>query len=84
MAVNFIYNEQLSGVVNGTNTVFTSNSQIDEVESIRIGGAEYTNFSFVGNTITLGEAPTVSLGSPYMDYFVAGVTPVPSTSTKTF
>lgn len=83
-AINFIYNEQLTWVVDGVNTVFTSANDIDEVESIRIGWAEYTNFSFTGNTVTFAFAPTTALGSPYMDYFVAWITPTPSASQKTF
>lgn len=84
MAISFIYNEQLTGTVNGVNTVFTSANTIDEIESMRLWGAEYSGFSFTGNTVTLTDAPTVGLGSPYIDYFIEAATPTPSSSTVTF
>lgn len=36
MAISFIYNEQLTGTVNGVNTVFTAANAIDEIESMRL------------------------------------------------
>lgn len=84
MAISFIYNETLTWTVDGVNKVFTSLQQIDQVESIRIWGAEYSDFSFSGNTVTLSDAPTVVLGPPEMDYFVAWVTPVTPSWTHTF
>lgn len=80
----FIYNETLSGVVNGINTVFTALNTIESIEDLRLGGVDYTNFSFVGNTVTLADAPTVSTGSPTIDYFVASIVPSSVTGSTTF
>lgn len=81
--INFIYNETLSGVVDGVNKVFTSLREVDAVESLRLGGVEYTGFSYSGNVFTLTDAPTVALGSPQLDYFYLSVASS-TTSDKTF
>lgn len=78
--VNFIYNETLSWTVNGVNLVFTSAYQIDKIESLRVGGVEYTNFTFSWNVITLVDAPTTTLGSPTLDYFIVDSGNVPSST----
>lgn len=63
--------------------MFTCVNIISSVESLRLGGAEYTDFTFVGNTVTLVDAPTISLGAPRMDYFISSDIVVP-TATTTF
>jgi len=70
---NFIYNETLSGVVDGTNKVFTSLNNIESLEDMRLGGVDYPLFSFNGNVVTLQDAPTVGTGAPSIDYFTAGI-----------
>ena len=84
MSQILVYNEQLVGTVDGTNKTFTSVHPVSYVESLRLGGAEYTDFTVVGNVFTLTDAPTVATGSPYSDYFWDdGAIPV-GDSAKTF
>lgn len=69
---NFVFNETLSGVVDGVNKVFTSIHLIDSIEDLRVGWADYTSFSFSQNskTVTLVDAPSIAMGAPSMDYFI--------------
>lgn len=67
--IQYIYNEQAQGTLDGVNKVFTVSKTIDSVESIRIGYVEYTNFAFVWNTITLADAPSPLYWWVYVDYF---------------
>jgi hypothetical protein len=86
ISANFIFNETLSGTVDGINTVFTSAQPIGSVEDLRLGGADYVGFAFVAGstTVTLNDAPTVGTGAPSMDYFVYEATPSPVGTTQTF
>ena len=83
---NYVYNQVLSGTVDGVNTVFTCPQPIDVIEDMRLGGASYSDFSFSqgGTVVTLTDAPTVSTGAPHIDFFVYGITPTPVGSTVTF
>ena len=80
---NFIYNEIPSWSVNWTNKVFTVINDIDKIEEVFIWGAAYRSLSFSWNTITLVDAPPIGT-SISVDYFIAGITPTPSSSTVTF
>lgn len=84
MSTNFIYNETLIWVVDWVNTIFTSLYPIESIEDLRLGGVDYTNFGFVGNTITLTDAPTLSTGAPNIDYFKATLIPASVVGDKTF
>lgn len=66
---SYSYNEQASGVINGINTTFTVLHDISNIESLRIGYVEYTDFTFSGNTVILTDAPMVIHGGVYVDYF---------------
>jgi hypothetical protein len=86
ISTNFIFNETLVGTVDGVNTVFTSAQPIGSIEDLRLGGVDYTDFSFVqgSQTVTLTDAPTVGTGAPRMDYFVYEATPAVVGTTQTF
>lgn len=83
---NYVYNQLLSGTVDGVNKEFTSPQPIDRIEDLRLGGASYSDFSFSqgGTLVTLTDAPTVDTGSPYIDFFVYGANPEPVGTTVTF
>lgn len=81
---NFVFNELLTGEVNGVNKVFTSAYPIDIVESLRIATVDYQDFTFDWSVVTLADAPTVSLWAPRLDYFRADVSPPIPPSSKTF
>lgn len=64
----FITKEALIGTKDGVNKVFTSSKNIFQVDDLFWGGAIYTTFSFIGNTVTMLDAP--NLGDQLvMDYF---------------
>lgn len=84
MTTNFIYNETLAGTVDGVNKSFTSLFTIESIEDLRLWGIDYTDFSFVGNTVTLTDAPTIATWSPSIDYFKLSLTPSATPSNKTF
>lgn len=67
MANNYIFNEKLSWTVNWVNKIFTSVYPISQVESIRVGFVDYTNFTFTWNTVTLTDAPNQDV---FIDYFL--------------
>lgn len=71
MAYNssYIYNELAAWLINWVNVTFIVAHNISEVESIRIGYVDYTDFTYSGNTITLADAPNVINGGVYVDYF---------------
>lgn len=67
MSNSYIFNEKLTWTVNGINKVFTSLYPITQVESLRIGFLDYTNFTYVWSTVTLVDAPTEDV---FLDYFL--------------
>lgn len=81
---NYVYWEILNWVVDGVNKTFTSLYPVDRVEEMYLGWATYRDFTFVGQTFTLDDAPTSYLGSPQLDYFRSDITPLPSSTTTTF
>lgn len=63
----FIPKEIPSGAINGSNTVFTLSQPVYQIYSVYVNGLTYFgSIGLVGQTITLGDAPTVSI---YVDYF---------------
>lgn len=81
---NFIYNEILLGTVDGVNKEFTALYDIESIEDLRVWGADYTNFTFLNNVVTLADAPTLSTGAPSVDYFKVTLTPTNTSSVVTF
>lgn len=73
---SYIFNEQASWLVNWVNVVFTLANPISQIESLRIGYVEYTNFTYSGNTITLADAPSVINWGVFVDYFYTEATNV--------
>jgi hypothetical protein len=73
----FISKEIPAGLINGINTVFTLSNPIALIDDIWFDGGIYLTppgtFFTVGNTITLGNAPTVSLEIDY--YTTPPITP---------
>lgn len=65
----FIFNETASWVVNWVNKTFTVINQIEAVDEVNVGWADYDDFSFTWNTIVLADAPTIALWSPTVNYF---------------
>lgn len=53
----FQYNETPTGVVDGQNTVFTVQYEIDKIVAFTIDDVHYTSLSFADKTITLDNAP---------------------------
>lgn len=82
--MEFIYNEQLVWVVDGVNKVFTSVKEIESIEDMRLWGADYTDFSFIWNVVTLTDAPTVWTGIPKIDYFIKSTIVTPTWTSTTF
>ncbi len=79
---NFVFNEVLSGVVDGVNKTFTSIHLIDTIEDLRVGWADYTDFSYSQNskTVVLADAPSIWMGAPSIDYFIYSSTQPSDTS----
>ena len=46
--------------------MFTTAYNIAQIDDVFVDGAVYTAFTYVGNVITLTDAPTVSI---YVDYY---------------
>lgn len=85
MTANYIYNETLTGVVDGVNTVFTTIQNIDKIEDVYLGGSPYRDLTYTGgtNVVTLADAPPL-LSVPTIDYFFSTVTPVWPSDAVTF
>lgn len=86
IGTTFYYNQVLSGIVDGSNKTFTSPYPIGVIDDMRIGGASYASFSFVegSTTVTLADAPTIILGSPYIDFFLYSAVPAQVGTAITF
>lgn len=69
-----------SGIINGSNTVFTLLNVPSLIDDLWIDGAIYTSFSVSENIITLTDAPTLSI---FVDY-ATGSTFIPDTTDITF
>jgi len=64
----FVWNEVPSGLVNWSNATFTTLYEIDKVVDLLVGGVEYTDFTFSGNTLTLN-TPPAAWQDISIDYF---------------
>lgn len=64
-----ISNEIPVGVIDGANLVYTTAFPIQQVLSLSVDGAEYYSFTFTGSTLTLTDAPTLSI---HIDYLGTG------------
>ena len=72
----YIYNEIPVGAIDWVNKIFTLANDIGSIEEIYLGWAAYRDFTFVGNVITLVDAPLVGMAIG-VDYFTAELeTPV--------
>jgi len=67
----FISNETPTGTIDWVNKVFTTSQNIDQIDDIWIDWAPYFNYTFIWNTVTLTDAPTVSI---YIDYYTEAPT----------
>lgn len=79
MCDNYIYNETMSGVVDGINTVFTTLEDIGKIEEVYLWGIAYRDVTFSGNEVTFVDAPPIGSAQPTIDYFTSS-TPLSSTS----
>jgi len=70
----FISKETPSGLINGVNTTFTLANTAYQIDDIWVDGAIYETYTLSGNTLTLSNAPTISI---LVDYW----TTIPSFST---
>lgn len=52
-----ITSEAASWAVNGVNVTFTTLNPISTIRVIEVNGSEYAQYTFLGNTITLDDAP---------------------------
>lgn len=77
MATNYIYNETPSWVVDWVNKTFTVLNDIEVIDEIQIGWADYDWFIFSWKVITLNDAPTIALWAPSVSYFKYDPTNVP-------
>lgn len=68
-SVNLIYDEILSWDVDWINTIFYSVYPIDKIDELRIDWIVYNNFTFNWRIVTLAVAPTITVGSPHIDYY---------------
>ena len=66
----YIYNEIPVGIIDWVNKIFTLANDIGSIEEIYLGGAAYRDFTFVGNVITLVDAPLTGM-TIGVDYFTA-------------
>lgn len=64
-----ISNEIPSGVIDGANLIYTTAFPIQQVLSLSVDWAEYYWFSFNDTTLTLQDAPTLSI---HIDYLGSG------------
>lgn len=69
----YIYNEQLQGVIDWVNKEFTTLYDIERIEEVYYLWAAYRAVSFVGNTVTFVDAPLSWTTAPTIDYFKAGI-----------
>ncbi|MBP7118456.1 hypothetical protein KBA63_00050 [Candidatus Woesebacteria bacterium] len=74
----YILNETPTGAINGVNTTYTTAQSLYQAVTITVDGVIYTaGVSFLNNTFTLDDAPTVSVTISY--YTSSTSTPVSGT-----
>lgn len=67
--INYIFWETAQWVVDWNNKVFTLLNPIDKIEEVYLGWVSYRNFSFLWDTLNLGDAPTTETWAPIVDYW---------------
>lgn len=71
--MSFVSKEIPAGAINGVNTVFTLDNNVSVLDDVFVDGAIYLGtITVLNDTITLADAPTVSI---YVDYWTAVPTP---------
>lgn len=66
MALSYVVGEVPSGTIDGENTIFTLANLPNMILSVHMDGAIYSSFSKNGSTLTLVDAPFVSLTVTYL------------------